>query len=257
MAATMNGLALHGGFIPYGGTFLVFSDYARPAIRLSALMKQQVVYVMTHDSIGLGEDGPTHQPIEHLASLRAMPNLNVFRPADAVEVAECWMTALETTDTPSLLALSRQGIPTLRPNYLFGENLSSHGAYVMKDAKDAAPSPICLIATGTEVSLALEVQKQLESQGLNARVVSMPCQELFAQQSKEYQNQTLGGCEHTFVIEAGSPFGWERYATSSQHIFGIETFGASAPAKDLYAHFGLTPEAIVTKITTLLDETGE
>ncbi len=253
MAATMNGLALHGGFIPYGGTFLVFSDYARPAIRLSALMKQRVIYVMTHDSIGLGEDGPTHQPIEHLASLRAMPNLNVFRPAGAVEVAECWMIALETKDTPSLLALSRQSVPTLRNNYMFGENLSSHGAYVLKAAKDAKACDSCIIATGTEVSLALEVQKVLEAQDINVRVVSMPCQELFNQQSQDYQSKTLGGCQHTFVIEAASPFGWEKYATSSHHIFAIDTFGASAPAGDLYAHFGLTPGTIASKITDILE----
>ncbi len=257
MAATMNGLALHGGFIPYGGTFLVFSDYARPAIRLSALMKQRVVYVMTHDSIGLGEDGPTHQPIEHLASLRAIPNLNVFRPADAVEVAECWMKALESKETPSIMALSRQSVPTLRHTYCFGENLSANGAYVIKAAKNSKACDNCIIATGTEVSLALEAQKVLEAAGINVRVVSMPCRDLFEQQSEDYISKTLGGCQHTFVIEAAAPFGWEKYATSSKHIFGIDTFGASAPAGDLYAHFGLTPHAIAEKIQLILEQKGQ
>lgn len=252
MAAAMNGLALHGGFIPYGGTFLVFSDYARPAIRLSALMKQRVIYVMTHDSIGLGEDGPTHQPVEHLASLRAMPNLNVFRPADAVEVAECWMAALESKETPSILALSRQSVPALRHTYCFGENMSAHGAYVIKAEKDSLTCDSCIIATGTEVSLALETQKALEAADINARVVSMPCRELFEQQSEEYISKTLGCCRHTFVIEAASSFGWHKYATSSQHIFAIDTFGASAPSGDLYAHFGLTPHAVAEKIQLIL-----
>lgn len=253
MAATMNGLALHGGFIPYGGTFLVFSDYARPAIRLSALMKQRVVYVMTHDSIGLGEDGPTHQPIEHLASLRAMPNLNVFRPGDAVEVAECWMAALESKETPSIMALSRQSVPTFRHTYCFGENMSANGAYVVKAAKNSKACDICIIATGTEVSLALETQKVLETAGINVRVVSMPCRELFEQQGDTYISKTLGGCEHTFVIEAASSFGWDKYASTSKHIFALDTFGASAPAGDLYAHFGLTPHAISENIQHILE----
>ena len=257
MAATMNGLALHGGFIPYGGTFLVFSDYARPAIRLSALMKQRVIYVMTHDSIGLGEDGPTHQPIEHLASLRAIPNLAVFRPADAVEVAECWMAALESKGTPSIMALSRQSVPTLRHTYCFGENFSAHGAYVIKDAKNSEVCEGCIVATGTEVSLAIETQKALEAVDIHVRVVSMPCRELFEQQNDDYITKTLGDCPHTFVIEAASPFGWEKYATSSKHIFGIDTFGASAPAGDLYAHFGFTPNAIAEKIQLILEEEGK
>lgn len=255
MAAIMNGIALHKGLIPYGGTFLVFSDYCRPSIRLSALMQQRVIYVMTHDSIGLGEDGPTHQPIEHLASLRAIPNLSVFRPADGVEVAECWMLALAQSTTPSIFALSRQSVPTLRHEYLYGENLSAYGAYIIRDAKDNSDPEITLIATGSEVALAIEVQKMLETtdKPYAVRVVSMPCQELFNQQPLAYREKTLSTTAQKFVIEAASPFGWATYATSPEHIFGIDTFGASAPAADLYQHFGLTPAILYQKITQLMD----
>ncbi len=254
MAALMNGLSLHGGFIPYAGTFLVFADYARPAMRLSALMKQQIIYVMTHDSIGLGEDGPTHQPIEHLASLRSMPNMQVFRPGDAVETAECWMTALETTDKPSVIALSRQSTPNHRHNFVFGENLSKHGGYVLRAEPNGIHCDLCIIATGTEVDLALQVQKRLESDCVHARVISMPCVERFLEQPQKYQEKTLGDRykKPIFVIEAASTFGWERLATSSKHIFGIDSFGASAPAPALYEHFGLTVDAIVPKIKSLL-----
>jgi transketolase len=216
-------------------------------------MKQQVIYVMTHDSIGLGEDGPTHQPIEHLASLRAMPGLYVMRPADAVEVAECWMIALETEDAPSLLALSRQSVPTLRHTFVFGENLSRLGAYVLRDASKNCTERLCLIATGSEVSLALDVQKLLEeTEEIGVRVVSMPCQELFDQQTPDYQQKTLGCCQNIFTIEAASTFGWERYATSRAHCIGLDSFGASAPAKDLYAHFGLTTGPIAARIKEIL-----
>lgn len=253
MAAAMNGLALHGGVRPYGGTFLVFSDYCRPAIRLSALMNLPVIYVMTHDSIGVGEDGPTHQPIEHLASLRAIPNLNVFRPADAIEVAECWITALEMTKMPSLLALSRQSVPTLRHEYMFGENLSAYGGYVLRGEQPKQTPFICLIATGSEVSLTLEVQKILETKNMGCRVVSMPCRCLFDQQSDDYQAKTLGPAPYRFVIEAASPFGWEKYTGKSDHIFGISTFGASGPYEDIYAHFGLTSTAIAERIQKLIN----
>lgn len=251
MASIMNGLALHGGVLPYGGTFLTFTDYCRPAIRLAALMQQRVIYVMTHDSIGLGEDGPTHQPIEHLASLRAIPNLNVFRPCDPVEVAECWLLALESNSSPSILALTRQSVPCLRtPGDTAYENHSSLGAYILK----AASATECLVitATGSEVSLALEVREILEAKGHPTRVVSMPCREVFEQQTVNYQNRIIPRDCQRFVIEAASPFGWDRYATSPQHIFGLSTFGASAPYKELYAHFELTPASISKKILHLL-----
>ena len=242
MAAAMNGMSLHGGVIPYGGTFLVFTDYCRPAIRLSALMEQRVIYVMTHDSIGLGEDGPTHQPVEHLASLRAMPNLNLYRPADAVETAECWQLALESSDTPSVLALSRQGVPTVR-NSLSDENLSAFGAYVL------APAPIThqvtLIASGSEVSVVLAAQEQLRGRGIGASVVSMPCWDLFARQSDEYQQEVLGSQTLRIAVEAAVTFGWERWIGHDGMVIGMHGFGASAPAKDLYAHFKITPEAVV------------
>jgi transketolase len=254
MGAIMNGIAHHKGLIPYGGTFLVFTDYCRPAIRLSALSEERVIYVMTHDSIGLGEDGPTHQPIEHLASLRAIPNLNVFRPADAVEVVESWLLALESLKTPSILALSRQNVPTLRHTYVYGENLTAYGAYIIRNEPENKKPDVCLIATGSEVSLAIEVQKILETQKIFSRVVSMPCRRLFELQSPDYQQATLGTCAQRFVIEAASPFGWEKYATSSNHIFGITTFGASAPYIDLYVHFGLTPQPIADRILAILHQ---
>lgn len=247
MAAVMNGMSVHQGVRPYGGTFLCFSDYMRPAIRLSALMKQPVIYVMTHDSIGLGEDGPTHQPIEHLASLRAMPNVNVFRPCDAIETAECWELAVNSHTTPSVLALSRQNLPLLRKDVL--ENRSAYGAYVIRPAK--GERTLTLVATGSEVSLALQVAELLEANTHHAvAVVSMPCWELFAVQELEYQEDVLGEAPR-FAIEAASSFGWERWV---DHMFGIDTFGASAPAADVYAHFKLTPQDITDTLFMMLDE---
>jgi transketolase len=248
MAAIMNGLAVHRGFIPYGGTFLVFSDYCRPAIRLSALMGLRVIYVMTHDSIGLGEDGPTHQPIEHLASLRAMPNILVFRPADAVETAECWEIALQNKNRPSVLALSRQSLPFIRTEAT-EENLCARGAYVVAEAHK--PRALTLLATGSEVHLALKAREELAKEGLPVAVVSMPCFELFEEQDPAYREATLGSAPR-LAIEAATPFGWTRYVVSESHILSISTFGASAPAEDLYKHFGLTVEAILAKARMLL-----
>jgi transketolase len=247
MAAAMNGVALHGGFVPYGGTFLVFSDYARGAMRLSALMGQRVVYVMTHDSIGLGEDGPTHQPIEHLASLRAMPNLNVFRPADAIETAECWEIALTTRRTPSVLSLSRQNLPTLeRP---ISENLSARGAYVLREPSSGRQ--VTLIATGSEVEIALAAADLLWTRGVRAAVVSMPCWELFEAQSAAYRNRVLGSTPRV-AIEAASRFGWDRWLGGCGEFVGMNGFGASAPASALYRHFGVTAENVAAAAESLL-----
>tara|TARA_R110001583_G_scaffold7571_1_gene37353 strand:- start:22901 stop:24907 length:2007 start_codon:yes stop_codon:yes gene_type:complete len=241
MAAAMNGLALHGGFKPYGGTFLVFSDYARNAIRLSALMGLGVTYVMTHDSIGLGEDGPTHQPVEHLASLRAIPNLYVFRPADAVETLEAWDIALTSSTTPSLMALSRQGVPQLRENG--AENLTRRGAYIIRQfGKDRN---VTLLATGTEVSLAIDAAQLLYAEGYSVAVVSMPCWELFDAQDDAYRAATLGDAPR-IAIEAASAFGWTRYVDREADVIGMPGFGASAPAGRLYEEFGITTNAIVT-----------
>jgi len=242
MAAAMNGLALHRGVVPYGGTFLVFSDYSRPAIRLAALMGLRVVHVMTHDSIGLGEDGPTHQPVEHLASLRAMPNLLVFRPADAVETAECWELALDHRDGPSVLALTRQGVATVRTDA--GANRSARGAYVLAEA--AGPRALTLLATGSEVSLALEAKAQLDELGIATAVVSMPCWALFERQSAAYRAEVLGPAPR-LAVEAASPFGWTRYVAREDHVVGMTGFGASAPAPALFAHFGLTAERVVER----------
>ncbi|NKD54451.1 MULTISPECIES: transketolase [unclassified Haematospirillum] len=243
MAAVMNGLALHGGFIPYGGTFLVFADYARPAIRMAALMGIRVVYVMTHDSIGLGEDGPTHQPVEHLVSLRAMPNLLVFRPADIVETAECWQLALETTTGPSLLALSRQNLPCLRDRV--DENQSARGAYVLAEAADGVRD-VTLLATGSEVEIAMTARESLAGRGVRAAVVSMPCQELFDAQTAEYRRSVLGDAPRV-AVEAAATLGWERYVGLDGAIVGMKSFGASAPAADLYRHFGITAEAVAAE----------
>ena len=237
MAAAMNGLALHGGIVPYGATFLVFTDYCRPSIRLSALMGVRVVYVMTHDSIGLGEDGPTHQPVEQLASLRAMPNLNVFRPGDAVETAECWEVALQTSATPSILALTRQALPLLR-NENSSENRSSKGAYVLAEA-EGGKRDVTLLATGSEVSLAMEARQLLAGQGIQAAVVSMPCWELFAAQPVAYRNSVLGVAPRV-AVEAAVEFGWERWLGERGVFIGMQSFGASAPAAKLYEHFGIT-----------------
>jgi transketolase len=248
MAAAMNGMALHGGVIPYGGTFLVFTDYARPAIRLSALQKAKVIYVMTHDSIGLGEDGPTHQPIEHLQSLRAMPGLNVFRPADAVETAECWALALASQE-PSILALTRQNLKPVRTEAVDG-NLCARGAYRLKAAGSVRKAII--LATGSEVEIALAAAEQLEGQGIGTDVVSMPSTELFDAQPDAYREDILPDVSNREIlrvsIEAGTTFGWERYTGLHGLRIGIDRFGVSAPAKDAYEYFGLTPEAVATRV---------
>jgi transketolase len=245
MAAMMNGMALHGGIIPYGGSFLVFTDYCRPAIRLAALMGLRVVYVMTHDSIGLGEDGPTHQPIEHLASLRAMPNVNVFRPADAVETAECWLLALQTADRPSVLALTRQDLAALRTEHA-ADNLCRRGAYELAAA--AGPARVTLLATGSEVGLALAARERLQVGGVPTRVVSMPCWELFDAQPDDYRAAVLGEGTLRVAIEAAAPFGWERYLGADGLMIGLSGFGASAPFQTLYRHFGLTAEAVAAAV---------
>jgi transketolase len=242
MAAAMNGLALHGGIVPYGGTFLVFSDYCRPSIRLSALMGQRVIYVMTHDSIGLGEDGPTHQPVEQLAALRAMPNLNVMRPADSVECAECWEIALLAKSTPSILALTRQGVPLLRKADS-EENLSAKGAYVLIEA--AGKRDVTLLGTGSELALAVEAAGKLAAQGIKAAVVSMPCWELFEAQPERYRNEVLGTAPRV-AVEAASEFGWAKWIGAGGAFIGMHGFGASAPAQDLYKHFGITAEAVAS-----------
>ena len=256
MAAAMNGMALHGGVIPYGGTFLVFTDYARPAIRLSALQKARVVYVMTHDSIGLGEDGPTHQPIEHLQSLRAMPQLMVFRPADAVETAECWALALQS-DEPSVLALTRQNLRPVRTGS-WVENLSALGAYRLKAARNVRK--VIILATGSEVEIALDTAELLEGQGIGADVVSMPCTERFDAQPLSYREDILPDVSNREVlrvsIEAGTTFGWERYTGLHGLRIGIDRFGVSAPASDAYAFFGLTPDKISVRITDFMRERG-
>ncbi len=249
MAAAMNGLALHGGFIPYGGTFLVFTDYCRPSIRLSALMGQRVVYVMTHDSIGLGEDGPTHQPVEHLAALRAIPNLRTFRPCDTVETAECWELALATQDGPSVLALTRQNLPTLRVESN-GENFCGYGAYILVPA--SSQREVTLLASGSEVEIAVQAQKLLSEEGIAAAVVSVPCWELFLDQPAHYRDEVLGPSALRIGIEAASGFGWERWTTLDGAFVGMKGFGASAPYEDLYEHFGITPEYVVRTVKNWL-----
>jgi transketolase len=248
MAAAMNGMALHGGVIPYGGTFLVFTDYCRPAIRLSALQHVRVVYVMTHDSIGLGEDGPTHQPVEHVQSLRAIPNLLVMRPADTLETAECWELALNETTRPSVLALTRQNLPAVRHDA--SENLCAKGAYRLRPA--TAERSVVVMATGSEVELALNVADALEAQGIGTDVVSMPCTELFDEQPEAYRADVLPGGALRVSIEAGTTFGWERYTGLDGVRIGLDHFGASAPAEELFAEFGFSVEAIVPKILAKL-----
>jgi transketolase len=243
MAAAMNGMALHGGVIPYSGTFLVFSDYSRPAIRLGALMGIRVIHVMTHDSIGLGEDGPTHQPVEHLASLRAMPNLLVFRPADAVEAAECWRLALEAQFTPSVMALSRQKVPAVRTE-ASPENLCAKGAYELAPAKTGA-AKVTLFATGTEVSVAMAARERLEAAGVGTRVVSTPCWEIFDIQDLDYRIDTIGVTPVRIAIEAAVGFGWERFLGEGGEFIGMKGFGASAPYEKLYEEFGITAEHVV------------
>ena len=245
MGAIMNGLALHGGVIPYGGTFFVFSDYVRPSIRLAALMGLRVVYVLTHDSIGVGEDGPTHQPVEHLASYRAMPNVLMFRPCDVVETAEAWQLALTTETMPSLLALSRQNLPLLRVSSR--QNLTAKGGYVISDVAKGSRRQATIIATGSEVSIAVEAQKKLREEGIEVAVVSMPCTELFDRQDEKYRNRVLGRAPR-IVVEAAAKFGWEKYLGSKGEIIGMDGFGASGPASGLYEHFGITADAVAAAV---------
>jgi len=249
MAAAMNGIALHKGFIPYGGTFLIFSDYCRPSIRLSALMHQRVVYVMTHDSIGLGEDGPTHQPVEQLASLRAVPNLLVMRPADAMETAECWQIALEHKTGPSLLALTRQNLPLLRQE-ADAENLSARGAYEIAPVDGDAE--VVIFASGSEVEIAVAAKDLLDKSGHKTRVVSVPCFELFEQQSAEYRSQVLGTEKIRVAIEAAVSMGWERFIGADGIFIGMHGFGASGPYQELYKHFGITADAAVEAVMSKL-----
>jgi len=251
MAAAMNGMALHGGVIPYGGTFLIFSDYCRPAIRLSALQGVRVIYVMTHDSIGLGEDGPTHQPVEHVMSLRMVPNLAVYRPADVVETAECWALALDRADGPSLLCLTRQNLPQLRTERT--DNLCARGAYRLRAAKGVRQ--VVIIATGSEVETAIATAEQLEGQGIGADVVSMPCWSLFDAQDEEYRRDLLPDGVLRVSIEAGTTLGWERYTGLDGLTIGLDRFGASAPAEDLFERFGFTAEKIVPRILDAMQNT--
>ncbi len=248
MAAAMNGMALHGGVIPYSGTFLVFSDYSRPAIRLGALMGLRVVHVMTHDSIGVGEDGPTHQPVEHVASLRAIPNLLVFRPADGVESAEAWECALAARTSPSVIALTRQNVAPARKSA--GENLTAKGGYVLSPATN--PEKVVLCATGSEVELALAAQAKLEAEGIGARVVSLPCFELFAAQTPAYRAEVLGGALPKVAVEAGVRDGWDRWIGPEGGFVGMDSFGASAPFKALFQHFGITADGVVKAAKALL-----
>jgi transketolase len=248
MAAAMNGIAVHGGLIPYGGTFLTFSDYARPSIRLAAFMGVRVIYVMTHDSIGLGEDGPTHQPVEHLAALRALPGLHVFLPADPVETAECWALALQRRDGPSLLALSRQSLPLLRRDRAM-ENHVARGAYVLAEAE--GNRQVTLLATGSEVCVAIAARELLACDRVHAAVVSMPCWELFERRPRDYRDEVLGSAPRV-AIEAAVEFGWERWLGPRGAFIGMRGFGASAPGEALFPHFDITPEKVAEAARTLL-----
>ena len=243
MAAALNGIALHGGFVPYAGSFCTFSDYMRPALRLAAMMRLRLVHVLTHDGIGVGEDGPTHQPVEQLASFRALPNTHVFRPADALETAECWELAIRRTGGPSLILLSRQELPPLRHDA--AENRCARGGYVLQEAN--GPRQATLIATGSEVAIALDARSQLAELGISVAVVSLPCWELFAQQDDRYRADVLGSAPRV-GIEAASGFGWERWIGEAGLFIGMTGFGASAPQADLYRHFGITPEAITAAV---------
>ena len=255
MAAAMNGMALHGGVRPYGGTFMCFTDYARPSMRLAALMKIPTVFVMTHDSIGLGEDGPTHQPVEHLAISRATPNTWVFRPADTVETAEAWELALTTKETPSVLSLTRQGLPTVRTEHK-AKNLTAQGAYVLAEATGKRQA--ILLATGSEVSIAMDARALLEAEGIGTRVVSMPCWELFEAQDETYRRRVLPAGPVRVGIEAGTRFGWDKWLSGERgnrskcDFVGMDGFGASAPADELYENFGITAKATVEKVKALL-----
>ncbi|MFK0277510.1 transketolase [Ensifer sp. NPDC090286] len=248
MAAAMNGMALHGGVIPYSGGFLIFSDYCRPSIRLAALMGIRVIHVLTHDSIGLGEDGPTHQPVEHMAALRAIPNLLMFRPADATETAECWQLALESHNRPSGIALTRQNLMAVRTEYE-EENLCARGAY---DLISAADAKVTIFATGSEVEIAVKACQTLTAKGISTRVVSVPCFELFAEQSEDYQQAIIGNSPVKIAVEAGIRQGWDHFIGSDGTFIGMSSFGASGPYKELYKHFGITPEAVVAAAETKL-----
>ncbi|TLP43016.1 transketolase [Cohaesibacter sp. CAU 1516] len=249
MASAMNGMALHGGVIPYGGTFLVFADYMRGAMRLSALMEQRVVYVLTHDSIGLGEDGPTHQPVETLASLRAIPNMQVFRPADVYETAECWEVAIQSEHNPSVLSLTRQGLEPVRTEYS-DDNLSARGAYLLSDCDGEAD--VSIFASGSEIEVAMAAQKALAEQDIQARVISVPCFELFEKQSANYQRETLGSAKVNVAIEAAIRMGWDRFIGSDGIFVGMDSFGASGPYKELYEKFGITAENVVALVAERL-----
>jgi len=242
MAGIMNGMALHGGILPYGGTFLIFLDYCKPALRLSAFMGLRVIYIFSHDSIGLGEDGPTHQPIEHLTHLRAIPNLNVFRPADTIETLECWETALKSSTNPSVIALSRQKIPFVT-EVLTKKNMSNQGGYELKKTN---PNPdVTLIASGSEVQIAIDALNKLQEININSKVISMPCQELFDKQSKEYKEKIIDKNSIKISIEAGSIYGWEKYVGPDGISLGIKSLGKSAPYKKIYEHFNLTSSYVV------------
>ena len=252
MGAACSGMALHGGVRPYAATFFTFTDYARPAIRLAALMELPVIYVMTHDSIGLGEDGPTHQPIEHLASLRAMPGLTIIRPCDANETAVAWKVAIERLEGPTMLVLTRQGLPVLERSEEAGADALARGAYVISSERGGSPQAV-LISTGSEVHLAMEAQSALAADGIDARVVSMPSWELFREQSSSYQDSVLpAGVKTRVAIEAGATMGWREWVGDQGAVIGIDRFGASAPYKEIYAHFGLTAENIVARTKGLL-----
>ena len=249
MAAIMNGMALHKGVVPFGGTFLIFSDYCKPSIRLSALMRQRVVYIFTHDSIGLGEDGPTHQPVEQLAGLRSIPNLNVFRPADTVETVEAWQISLQSNNTPSAIALTRQSLPTIRKKHS-NKNLTSHGAYEIY--KNSKKPKVSIFASGSEVEIALEVSKLLEKNKINSRVISVPCIDLFEKQTSTYRKKIIGESAINVSIEAGSELAWDKLCPQNRLSIGMNSFGASAPYKKLYEHFGITPQKIYKKIINKL-----
>ena len=249
MCAIMNGIALHGSLIPYGGTFLIFSDYCKPSIRLSALMKQRVIYVMTHDSIGLGEDGPTHQPIEQLAGLRSIPNLNVFRPADTVETIECWELAIQQKQTPSILSLTRQNLNPVRTEHS-KENKCAFGAYEVLRTKESIN--LTIIATGSEVELAIQSAQELSKQNIFCKVISMPCQELFNIQNESYKNKILNETNAKISIEAGSTFGWKKYTGNLGKELGIDSFGKSAPYKKVYEHFKLTSNNVIKQAKEIL-----
>jgi transketolase len=256
MASAMNGMALHGGIRPYSGTFMCFTDYARPAMRLSALMQVPTVYVMTHDSIGLGEDGPTHQPVEHLAISRATPNTLVFRPADTVETAEAWEIAFTQTKTPSVLSLTRQNLKTVRTEHKT-KNLTAQGAYVLADAEGKRQA--ILMATGSEVEIAMAARDILQAEGIGTRVVSMPCWELFEEQDVAYRKRVLPGGPVRVAVEAGIRFGWDRWLYGERGkreksgFVGMHGFGASAPAETLYEKFGITAEAVAQKVRDLVE----